>query len=230
MCPLTRQLYEPTRAPPLKEVRMTSNAMPRLYLTLVLVASAAVLTPSGAAAQSQVTQSGAPGSRKGIRLGAPTGTYISERLKGAEIDEDRGATTEHEGKKIRMTPARATDDPDEAAQGHVIGVLETEIDGGETGLPAGRYTIFAHNVGGEWEAFAEVDGIVAKQALRVSATDVDADISKTLKPKFEASEGGWCWTTGPYHSPTAWARYDHRGYWHYSPTAWGGKQTLTICW
>ncbi len=210
---------------------MTSNAMPRRYLALVLTLSAIALTPAGASAQSnQVSQAGAPASRMGVRLGAPAGTYISARLNDAELDEDRAASAEHEGKKIRLTPARATEDPDEAALGHVIGILETEIDGGETGLPAGRYTIFAKNVGGEWEAFAEVDGAVAKQALRVTATDVDADISKTMKPKFEASEGGWCWTTGPYHAPTAWARHDYRGYWHYSPTAWGRKQVLTICW
>jgi hypothetical protein len=210
---------------------MTSNAMPRWYLALVLAASAIALTPSGAAAQSdQVTQTGTPASRKGVRLGAPAGTYISNRLKDAELDDDRAATAEHEGRKIRLTPARATEDPEEAAQGHVIGVLETEVDGSETGLPAGRYTIFAKNVGGEWEAFAEVDGAVAKQALRVSATEVDSDVSKTMKPRFEASEGGWCWTTGPYHAPTAWARYDYRGYWHYTPTSWGRKQALTICW
>ena len=210
---------------------MTSNAMPRRYLALVLTVSVIALAPAGAAAQSnQVTQAGAPASRNGVRLGAPAGTYISARLKDAELDEDRAASAEHEGKKITLTPARATEDPEEAAQGHVVGILETEIDGGETGLPVGRYTIFAKNVGGEWEAFAEVDGTVAKQALRVTATEVDADVSKTMKPKFEASEGGWCWTTGPYHAPTAWARYDYRGYWHYSPTAWGRKQALTICW
>lgn len=207
---------------------MTSNAMPRQYLALVVLALTVALTPSGA--DGQVSQAGTPASRRGIRLGAPAGTYISERLKGAEIDDGRAATAEHEGKKIRMTPARATDDPDEAAQGHVIGVLETEIDGGETGLPAGRYTIFAKNVGGEWEAFAEVDGSVAKQALRVTATDVDEDVSRTMKPKFEASEGGWCWTTGPYNAPTAWERHDYRGYWHYAPTGWGRKQVVTICW
>jgi hypothetical protein len=210
---------------------MTSNAMPRRYLALVLTVTAIALTPAGVAAQSnQVSQAGTPASRKGVRLGAPAGTYISARLNDAELDEDRAASAEHEGKKIRLTPARATEDPEEAAQGHVIGVLDTEIDGGETGLPAGRYTIFAKNVGGEWEAFAEVDGAVAKQALRVTAADVDADISKTMKPKFEASEGGWCWTTGPYHAPTAWARHDYRGYWHYAPTAWGRKQAVTICW
>lgn len=210
---------------------MTSNAMPRRYLALVLVASAIALIPAIATAQSdQVTQAGAPGGRTGIRLGAPAGTYIAARLRAAELDEGRAVNAEHEDKKIKFTPARATDDPDEAAQGHVVGVLETEIDGGETGLPAGRYTVFAKNVGGEWEAFAEVDGAVVKQALRVTATDVDDDVSKTMKPKFEASEGGWCWTTGPYHAPTSWTRYDYRGYWHYSPAEWGRKQTLTVCW
>jgi hypothetical protein len=208
---------------------MPSNVMPRQYLTLFLAASAFALGPSIARAQSdQVTQAGSAAARNGIRLGAPAGTYIAARLKDAHLDDGRGVTAEHEGKKIAFTPARATEDLDDAAQGHVLGVLETEVEGGETGLPAGRYTIFAKNVGGEWEAFAEVDGSVAKQALSVSAADADG--SKAVKPKFETSEGGWCWTTGPYPAPTAWGRYDYRGYWHYYPTAWGRQQTLTVCW
>jgi hypothetical protein len=209
---------------------MPSNVMLRRYLTVVLAASAMAFASSIAEAQSgHVTQAGTPAARNGIRLGAPPGPYIAARLKGARLDDGRAVTAEHEGKEITLTPARATENPDEAAQGQVLGILETEIDGSETGLPAGRYTIFAKNVGGEWEAFAEVDGSVAKQALRVTAADVKEG-EKAGKPKFEASEGGWCWTTGPYPAPTTWARYDYRGYWHYYPTAWGRYQILTVCW
>jgi hypothetical protein len=207
---------------------MPSNVMPRQYLTVVLAASAIALGPSAAMGQSdQVTQAGT--ARNGVRLGAPAGTYIAERLKDADLDGRGAVTYEHEGKKITFTPARVTESLEEAAQGHVLGVLETELDGGETGLPAGRYTIFAKSVGGEWEAFAELDGTVAKQALRVTANDVKGD-GKPPKPEFSTSEGGWCWTTGIYPAPSAWGRYDYRGYWHYYPTAWGGHQTLTVCW
>jgi hypothetical protein len=208
---------------------MPCNVMLWRYLSLVLAASAFVLPLASARAQSgQVSQAG--GARNGVRLGAPPGTYIADRLKDARLDEDRAITAEHEGRKITFIPARATDNHDDAAQGQVLGILETEIEGGETGLPVGRYTIFAKSVGGEWEAFAEVDGAVAKQALRVTAAEVEGDDAKPAKPKFEASEGGWCWTTGPYPAPTAWARYDYRGYWHYYPTAWGAQQKLTVCW
>jgi hypothetical protein len=209
---------------------MPSNVMPRQYLTMVLAASAIAVGPAVARAQSgHVTQAGTPAARNGVRLGAPAGAYIAARLKDAHLDGNRAVTAEHEGKNITFTPARVTESLDEAAQGHVLGVLETEIEGGETGLPPGRYTIFAKSVGGEWEAFAEVDGSVAKQALRVTAEDAKEG-DKPGKPKFEASEGGWCWTTGPYPAPTAWVRYDFRGYWHYSPAAWGGHQRLTVCW
>jgi hypothetical protein len=206
--------------------------MPPLHLVtrrLLSLASAvsAIAVASPALGQSgQVTQAG--GARNGVRLGAPAGTYIAARLKDADLDEGRAVTAEHEGKKITFTPARVTESLDDAAQGHVLGILETDIEGGETGLPAGRYTIFAKSVGGEWEAFAELDGSVAKQALQVTAADAQG--GKPGKPKFEASEGGWCWTTGPYPAPTSWGRYDFRGYWHYYPTAWGGHQTLTVCW
>jgi hypothetical protein len=209
---------------------MPSNVMPRQYLTVVLAASVIALGPSAAQAQSgQVTQAGASAARNGIRLGAPAGTYIASRLKDADLDDDRAVGAEHEGKRITFIPARVTKNLDDAAQGYVLGVLETEVEGGETGLPVGRYTIFAKSVGGEWEAFAEADGSVAKQALRVTATDATED-TKVGKPRFEASDGGWCWTTGPYPTPEAWARYDHRGYWHYYPTAWGRHQMLTVCW
>jgi hypothetical protein len=208
---------------------MPSNVMHRRYLTIVLAASAIALGPLDSQAQSgHVTQAGAS-ARHGIRLGAPPGTYIADRLKDAHLDDGRAVSADYEGKKIAFTPARVTDNLDEAAQGHVLGVLETEVEGGETGLPPGRYTIFAKSVGGEWEAFAEVDGSVAKQALSVTPTDAKGG-DKPGKPKFEASEGGWCWTTGPYPAPTAWGRYDFHGYWHYYPIAWGGHQTLTVCW
>jgi hypothetical protein len=204
------------------------RSVTRRLLSIASAVSAIAVASPALAQSAGLTQAGTPAARNGVRLGAPAGSYIAERLKGADLDTDRAVTHEHEGKKITFTPARATDDLDDAAQGQVLGVLETDVDGGETGLPAGRYTIFAKNVGGEWEAFAEVDGTVVKQALSVSPADADG--SKAVKPKFEVSEGGWCWTTGPYPSPTAWGRYDYRGYWHYYPTAWGRQQTLTVCW
>jgi hypothetical protein len=209
---------------------MPSNRMPWQCLTVLLASAAIALWASPAQAQSgPVAQAGAAGGRNGVRLGAPAGAYIAARLKDAHLDDGRAVSQEHEGKTITFTPARVTDNLDEAAQGHVLGVLETEIEGGETGLPPGRYTIFAKSVGGEWEAFAEVEGSVVKQALQVTAADA-TEGGKAGKPKFETSEGGWCWTTGPYPAPTEWARYDYRGYWHYYPTAWGRHQTLTVCW
>jgi hypothetical protein len=214
---------------------MPFKVMPRNYLTAVFVSAAIATAPSAAMAQSgQVSQAGTPIARppagkSGVRLGAPAASYVAARLLSAEIDESRAVTHEQDGQKITFTPARPTDDQDEAAQGYILGVLETDLEGGETGLPPGRYTIFAKNVGGEWEAFAEADRAIAKQALRVTADDVESD--KSQKPRFSVTEeGGWCWTTGPYPAPTAWTRYDSRGYWHYYPSAWGGHQTLTVCW
>jgi hypothetical protein len=193
-------------------------------------AASAIAIASPALAQSgQVTQTGVPATKNGVRLGAPPGAYIAARLKKADIDGGRAVTQEYEGKRIRFTPARVTESLEEAAQGHVLGILETEVEGGETGLPPGRYTIFAKSVGGEWEAFAEMDGTVVQQAMEVTAANA-RDGDKPGKPKFETSDGAWCWTTGPYPAPTSWGRYDHRGYWHYYPIEWGAHQTLTVCW
>jgi hypothetical protein len=212
---------------------MPSNAaIARRLLSVALSVSAAAVAPIAAPAQSgPVTQAGAPAARNGVRLGAPPGSYIAERAKDAELDDDRAVAHEHDGKRITFTPARVTENLDDAAQGHVLGILETESEGGQTGLPPGRYTIFAKSVGGEWEAFAEVDGSVAKQALQVTADQADAPKrGKAGKPQFSTTEGGWCWTTGPYPAPSSWGRYDWRGYWHYYPTAWGRYETITVCW
>jgi hypothetical protein len=211
---------------------MLPPTSPTRRLLWIASAVSAIGIASPALAQSgEPTQAGTPAARKGVRLGAPPGAYIAERLKSADLDDDRALTQEHDGRKISFTPARVTESLEEAAQGHILGVLETEAEGGETGLPAGRYTIFAKSVGGEWEAFAEVDGVVVKQAIQVTAEDTDeAGGKRPAKPQFSTSEGGWCWTTGPYPAPSSWGRYDFRGYWHYYPTAWGRHQKVTVCW
>jgi hypothetical protein len=191
------------------------------------------MAQSGQVAQAGMPIARPPAGKTGIRLGAPSPSYVAARLLAAEMDDDEAVTREHEGRKIRFIPARVSTDRDDASQGHILGTLDTELEGAETGLPPGRYTIFAKNVGGEWEAFAEADRAIAKQALRVTADDAEpaADWDGVVKPKFSVTEeGGWCWTTGPYPAPTAWARYDLRGYWHYYPTAWGRHQRLTVCW
>ena len=207
-----------------------SSATRRL-LSIASAASAIAIASPALAQSGEPTQAGAPAARKGVRLGAPAGAYIAERTKDAKLDAERAVSHEHEGKKITFTPARPTESLDDAAQGQVLGVLETEVAGGETGLPAGRYTIFAKNVGGEWEAFAELDGTVVKQALQVTAEDAEAPKKGDgAEPAFSASETGWCWTTGPYPAPSSWGRYDSRGYWHYYPAEWGRHQKLTVCW
>ena len=200
-------------------------------LSAISIASPAATSPAHAQS-GRVTQAGTPAARNGVRLGAPAGTYVAARLQAADLDDESAVTHEHEGQKVTFTPARVTESLEEAAQGHLLGVLETEIAGGETGLPPGRYAIFAKNVGGEWEAFAEANGGIVKQALQVIAEDADEPKNRRKggKPQFSTSEGGWCWTTGPYPAPLAWGRYDLRGYWHYYPTAWGRHQTLTVCW
>src|SRR5688572_18326086 len=147
------------------------TSVTRRFLSIASAASAIAIASPALAQSGLPTQAGAPAARNGVRLGAPAATYIIDRLRDAHLDGKRAAAVEHEEKKITFTPARVVESLDDAAQGHILGVLETEIDGGETGLPAGRYTIFAKSVGGEWEAFAEADGLVAKQALSVTAAD-----------------------------------------------------------
>jgi hypothetical protein len=114
-----------------------------------------------------------------------------------KLDKARVTTVKHEGKQIKMTPADLTGHSFEELRlkGLPIGRLETEIAGDETGLPPGKYNLFAVEVNGQWRAYAEAGGRVVKAAKAVDlelreATEEAASRPKLPKPHFEPK--GWC--------------------------------------
>src|SRR2546425_6426298 len=78
----------------------------------------------------------------------PSGSEIAKKAPSAVLDSENSTTGEKNGKKVKLTPAKLDQLKNEAdlEAGQVIGLLETEAAGDETGLPPGKYNIFAAKV------------------------------------------------------------------------------------
>ena len=79
--------------------------------------------------------------------------------------------------------------------GVFLGVLENGAAGDETGLPPGRYNLYAAQVGGVWKGYAESNGQIVRQAIRASTTPG----TPGAKPQF--NERGWCIVAVSYAPP-----------------------------
>jgi hypothetical protein len=121
----------------------------------------------------------------------PSGAEIAGRARSAVLDSANTMTGEKSGKKIKLTPATLDQVKSESdlEQGQFMGVLETEALGDETGLPPGKYNLFAAKVGNEWHVYAESGGTIVAEAVHIRAEKQQPGIRK--KPEFRAQ--GWCW-------------------------------------
>ena len=119
------------------------------------------------------------------RSSKPTGAEIAAAARAGTLDNASAITATVLSKPFKFTPARTQQGavPDE---GIFLGVLENGAAGDETGLPPGTYNLFAAQVGGQWKGYAESNGQIVREALRVRATAPAAG----AKPYF--SEKGWC--------------------------------------
>src|SRR5687767_1353421 len=83
------------------------------------------------------------------RSSAPTGVEIAAAARAGTLDGANAITATLLGKPFKFTPARAQQKalPD---AGVFLGVLENGAAGDETGLPPGKYNLFAAQVGGQW--------------------------------------------------------------------------------
>lgn len=127
-----------------------------------------------------------------MRKDKPSGREISDRAKGISLQEDRALHAKREGKNIKFTPADLghVKSLDEFENGQVMGVLDTEAEGDETGLPPGKYNVFLSNVDGKWQAFAESGGKIAATASRVDINQHKMEERKSPKTTFNPD--GWC--------------------------------------
>src|SRR5688572_13416353 len=107
--------------------------------------------------------------QRAARVDKPTGAEIAMKARAARLDRANAGTGQFQGKRIAFTPAVLPPGADLAA-GQMIGVLENDVEGDETGLPAGRYNVFAAQLADGWHVYAESGGQIVREALRVTVT------------------------------------------------------------
>jgi hypothetical protein len=122
---------------------------------------------------------------------APSGREIAEKAKSVTLHREPVIHGKKDGKNVKFTKADLghLKSPQEVESGQVIGVLETEIEGDESGLPPGKYNLYLKKVGGEWKVYAESGGKVVGQAARVEVKTHGKPSGEVI-PRFEPE--GWC--------------------------------------
>ena len=154
--------------------------MSRHFVTSRLLAAVVIASLVGAAPSVAHAQ-------RGPRAAAPAGAEIAAKAKAARLDRANAGAGEFQGKRITFTPA-LLDPGTDLAGGQMIGVLENEVAGDETGLPAGRYNLFAAQLPDGWHVYAESNGQVVKEALRVKVERRPGPPADK-RPRFRAQ--GW---------------------------------------
>jgi hypothetical protein len=104
--------------------------------------------------------------QRGPRAAKPTGAEIASKARSARLDRANAGQGQFQGKSITFTPAALPPRVDLAA-GQVIGTLENDVAGDETGLPPGKYDVFAARLADGWHVYAESGGQIVKEALNV---------------------------------------------------------------
>ena len=123
------------------------------------------------------------------RATPPTGAEIAASARAARLDTGNIGTATMFGKPFKFTPAQLptkADKPDDG-KGQFVGVLENGAIGDETGLPPGKYNLYVANVNGQLKGYAEANGRVVKEAIRVTSTPAAAGAKE--RPRF--NEKGW---------------------------------------
>jgi uncharacterized protein YjdB len=175
----------------MRHQHMISIATRASLLAMLLVANSMSAQPS----PQRVT----PGDK-------PTGAEIALKARTARLDRVNVGKGEFQGKPITFTPALL---PPRAnlVGGQIIGILENEVAGDETGLPPGKYNVYAVRLEDGWHVYAESGGEIAREALRVElvrrpgqpaeklprirpkgwGVDIDYSVDRTLNPPAVAS-------------------------------------------
>jgi uncharacterized protein YjdB len=160
----------------------TIQTMPRAHFETptrrAIVAAALLFTAmEPATAQREI--------QRGTRAEKPTGAEIALKARSARLDRANAGKGEFQGKPITFTPAVLPPRVD-LAGGQVIGILENEVEGDETGLPPGKYNVFAARLADGWHVYAEAGGEIVREALRVELVrrpGQPADRKPRIRPK-----------------------------------------------
>jgi hypothetical protein len=121
--------------------------------------------------------------------GAPSGADIAQKARATRFNPANAGTGTFQGKSMKLTPAAlAVASLDELKAGQVIGILENDAAGDETGLPPGRYNLFVAFVDGQWRGYAEAGGKIISPAVRTRIANAGAGKTPTFQ------QNGWCFT------------------------------------
>jgi len=111
---------------------------------------------------------------KAIESRRPSGSEIADEAGKANLQKDR-AIEKRYGKAnevVRFVPAHIGGKTmEDYARGAVVGMLDIDRKGPETGLPPGKYHVFVKQIKGSWDAFYERDGHIVKDAVGVHFDD-----------------------------------------------------------
>lgn len=127
-----------------------------------------------------------------MRKEKPTGREISEKAKQLRLRDKDIVEGTKTGKRVKFTPGSLDHlkNLDELEDGQIIGVLENEIEGPETGLPPGKYNAFLTKMDGKWHVFTEAGGEIKAEAAKVEVKFHKVDERKESKGRFYPE--GWC--------------------------------------
>lgn len=117
---------------------------------------------------------------------------IEAKAKKMKMDDSRVVNEVKNGKNIKFTSAKLDHirSLQELEQGEVIGVLQNDIPGDETQLPAGKYHIYVKKVGGQWKAYAHGNNKVAAESSRVTVEEKNRKDISNFTPQFKSE--GFC--------------------------------------
>ncbi|SRR5258705_14012967 len=113
----------------------------------------------------------------------PSGSDIADEAGKAKFDNGRAVEKKYKnGDIIRFipTPRGKNDTVPEYARGAVLGILDIDRKGEQTGLPAGKYHVYVKLVKSDWMSFYEKDGHIVKDAVGVHYLT-----PASLEPKFK---------------------------------------------
>lgn len=140
------------------------------------------------------------------RRDKPSGREIAQKAKAMRLDRKKSVSGKKNGKVVAFTGAdlsklvpkgkhdEATDIAalNSMAEGQVIGLLENELEGDETNLPAGTFDLLIANVNDEWKCYAERDGEIVAEAVKASVERQEPVKGADPDPLPEFSPEGWC--------------------------------------
>jgi len=127
-----------------------------------------------------------------MRKEKPKGEEIAQKAKNIKLDKEKSVQGKKHGKNVKFTQSELPplNSMEELEEGQIIGVVENEIEGNETGLPIGKHNLFLCNVNGNWKVYAESGGKITAEAVRVKVERHHWGECKAEKPNFNPE--GWC--------------------------------------